>query len=132
MRVEKYCRTGLFDQPIQPTKVSGLRKYIGGGILIDHVDGEDMAKCRMLVFCNTTTGGSELIRLDGWAQKLVDHARKLILVHGARQPTRPVESSFGPFPDCPFQQLSCIPGAIHGMVSDQVNRPHTPAHRGGF
>ena len=66
----KWSRAGVVGAPIIPTVVPNARRLIGGDIMIDYVDGDEVAKCRMLVFANLHAGGSKLVKLDAWAQTL--------------------------------------------------------------
>lgn len=70
VRLDKWSRSNVIGLDVTPTNVSGLRKLIGGDIVIDHADGEDLAKCRILVFANVPDIGSRLVRVDGWCQYL--------------------------------------------------------------
>ena len=62
--------SGLFTEAIETTEIPGLRKVLGGDIVIDHVDGEEGAQCRTLLYANTMGGGSWLRKLDVWNQTL--------------------------------------------------------------
>jgi len=68
--MDEWSRSNVMGQPIAPSSVSGLRKYVGADLIIDHVGGEDAAQCHMLAFANTASGGSVLIKLDVWAQQM--------------------------------------------------------------
>jgi hypothetical protein len=70
VHLDQWSVSHVIGQDIQTTSVSGLRKLIGADILIDHADGEDAARCRILAFANTAVGGSTLVRLDTWCQTL--------------------------------------------------------------
>jgi hypothetical protein len=67
---DKWSRSEIFDQEITPTHVAGIRKLVGGDLVIDHADGEIDAQCRILVFANTADGSSRLAKLDVWCQTL--------------------------------------------------------------
>jgi len=62
----------LFTKSLTPTLAPGLRKQLGGGIAIDHVDGDgdSAGACRILMFANTDDGGSQLVKYDTWGHKL--------------------------------------------------------------
>jgi hypothetical protein len=70
VHLDEWSRSNVMGQPVATTSVNGLRKLIGGDLIMDHVDGEDAAQCRMLAFANTTTGGSKLVKLDAWCQQI--------------------------------------------------------------
>ncbi len=72
---EAYSRTGVLAAPVTPTEVPGLRRLIGGDILVDHADGDAEAECRLLCFGNTLGGtAARLTRLDVWCQTLaIEH-----------------------------------------------------------
>jgi len=67
---DTWSRSGIFDQKVTPSAVPGIRKLIGGDLIIDHADGEIDAQCRILVFANTADGSSKLAKLDVWCQTL--------------------------------------------------------------
>jgi len=67
---EEYSGSNIFPDTITPSTVSGLRRLIGGDIVVDHVDGEEDATCRMLLFANVESGGSWLVKMDTWGHKL--------------------------------------------------------------
>jgi hypothetical protein len=67
---ETYSRIGVMGAPITPTAVPSSRRLIGADLLIDHVNGEEVAQCRILAFANVQGGTSRLTRLDAWCQTL--------------------------------------------------------------
>ena len=69
VHLDEWSRSNVMGLPLAPISVNGLRKLIGGDLIMDHVDGEDAAQCRMLAFANTATGGSKLVKLDAWCQQ---------------------------------------------------------------
>jgi hypothetical protein len=66
--VEQWSRDNIFGESVVTAHVSGLRKQIGGGIVIDHGDGDLDSRCRVYVFANLQSGSSKLVRLDAWCQ----------------------------------------------------------------
>ena len=66
--VEQWSRDNIFGESVVTTHPTGLRKHIGGDIVVDHMDGEVDARCRVLVFANLQSGASKLVRLDAWCQ----------------------------------------------------------------
>ncbi len=65
-----WSRSNIFSETLALTGVPGLRKLIGGDILIDHTGGENDARCRILLFANTQSGASQLVKMDTWCQIL--------------------------------------------------------------
>jgi len=65
-----WSRSEIFGSALAPTTVPGLRRVIGGDILIDHADGEQAAQCRILLFANLSSGVGWLYKLDVWCQTL--------------------------------------------------------------
>ncbi len=70
VHLDEWSSSSIFLKEITPTQVAGLRKYIGGDLVIDHVDGDFEGRCKILIFANTYDGSSMLVKLDVWAQTI--------------------------------------------------------------
>jgi len=66
----EWSQSSIFEESISTTSISGLRKVVGADMVIDHVDGELDAQCRMLVFANSESGGSTLVKIDAFGHNL--------------------------------------------------------------
>lgn len=69
-RLDEFSISNVMGQAVLGTEVPGLRKVIGGDIIVDHVDGDETGACRILVFANTESGSAKLVRLDAWGKIL--------------------------------------------------------------